>query len=77
MLNMPPPGFSPPFMSMGSQNTQLLGNQQNNPQMMKMLMALSGQGGFGGHGSQGPTMGPVHQGPMGATPPPQGMQGGM
>lgn len=61
-------------MSMGGQNTQLLGNQQNNPQMMRMLMGMSGQGGFG-HGMQGPTMGPVHQGPLGAAPP-QPNQGG-
>lgn len=74
MLNMPPPGFSPNAMSMGGQNTQLLGNQQNNPQMMKMMMALSGQGGLGGHGMAGPTLGPIHQGPLGTAPPP--MQGG-
>ncbi len=62
-------------MSMGGQGTQLLGNQPNNPQMMKMLMGQAGQGGFGGHGMAGPTMGPVHQGPLGTAPPP--MQGAM
>lgn len=60
-------------MSMGGQSTQLLGNQQNNPQMLKILMQQAGQGGFGGHGMAGPTMGPVHQGPLGTAPPP--MQG--
>lgn len=74
MLGMPPPGYSPMPMSMGGQNTQLLGQQQNNPQMIKYLMQMSGQGGFGGHGMAGPTMGPVHQGPLGVSPPP--MQGG-
>lgn len=75
MLGMPPPGYSPMAMSMGGQNTQLLGQQQNNPQMIKYLMGMSGQGGFGGHGQAGPTMGPVHQGPLGTTPP-QPNQGG-
>ncbi len=77
MLGMPPPGYSPMPMSPGGQSTQLLGQQQNqnNPQMMQMLMQLAGKGGFGGHGMAGPTMGPVHEGPLGTPPPP--MQGGM
>lgn len=72
MLNL-----GPPVTGFNNQNTQLLGNpqQQNNPQMMSMIMQLAGKGGFGGHGMAGPTMGPVHQGPLGTAPPPPQMGG--
>lgn len=75
MLNMPPPmGYSPNTMTTG-QNTQLLGGaQQNNPQMIKMLMQMSGKGGLAHPGmGMGPSLGPVQQGPMGAAVKPMGM----
>lgn len=79
MLMSPPPSGSYNTSAVGpaAQSMQLLGSPQNtqqaNPQMMRMLMQLSGQGGFS-HG-QGPSLGPVQQGMLGSNPP-QPNQGG-
>jgi hypothetical protein len=72
MLMSPPPGgYSTPSLGPSAQSMQLLGSPQStqNPQMMRYLMGLSGQGGFGGHSMAGPSLGPVQQGPLGAAPP--------
>ncbi len=70
MLMSPPPGYTTAANGPAAQSMQLLGNQQNSPQMIHMLMQQSAQGGFGGHGMAGPTMGPVQQGPLGTSPQP-------
>lgn len=75
LMGPPPGGYSPAAMTMGGQNTQMMGGQQNNnPQMIRMLMNMAGKGGFAHPGmGSGPSLGPVQQGPMGAAVKPMGM----
>lgn len=77
MLMAPPPPAAYNTSPMNQQSTQLLGGPTtpNQPystpigqqqQMANMLRSGAGRGGFSGHpGVGGPTMGPVHQGPLG------------
>lgn len=73
----PPPvaAYSP--NPVNQQSTQLLGGPvtPNQPystpigqqqSMAAMLRNMGGSGGFGGHNMAGPTMGPIHQGPLGS-----------